>query len=33
MIFKNAEAVLEDGVKKVDIRVEVGVIKEIAPSI
>ena len=33
MIFKNAEAVLEDGVKKVDIRVEDGVIKEIAPSL
>ena len=33
MIFKNAEAVLEDGVKKVDIRVENGVIKEIAPSL
>ena len=33
MIFKNAEAVLESGVKKVDIRVEDGVIKEIAPSI
>ncbi len=33
MIFKNAEAVLEGGVKKVDIRVENGVIKEIAPSL
>ncbi|MDE7193596.1 MAG: amidohydrolase family protein, partial [Oscillospiraceae bacterium] len=33
MLFKNAEAVLEDGVKKVDILVENGVIKEITPSI
>ncbi len=33
MLFKNAEAVFEDGVKKVDILVENGCIKEIAPSI
>lgn len=33
MIFKNAEAVLEGGVKKVDIRTEGGVIKEIASEI
>ena len=33
MLFRNAEAVFEDGVKKVDILVENGCIKEIAPSI
>lgn len=33
MLFKNAQAVLEGGVKKVDILVENGVIKEIAPEI
>ncbi|MDE7373403.1 MAG: dihydroorotase, partial [Clostridia bacterium] len=33
MLFKNAQAVSEGGVKKVDILVENGVIKEIAPEI
>ena len=33
MLFKNANAVLEDGVQKVDILVEEGVIKKIAPSV
>ncbi len=33
MIIKNAEVVLEDGVKKVDIRIEEGKIAEIAPHI
>ena len=33
MLFKNAQAVLEGGVKKVDILVEGGVIQEVAPSI
>ena len=33
MIYKNAQVVLKEGVKKVDIRVEKGVIQEIAPAI
>ena len=33
MIYKNAQVVLQNGVKKVDIRVEKGVIQEIAPAI